>query len=461
MPFMAWTVLSDQRHRSGRVSVTWWCAGSVLIGVGFTLISVSRLVSANLALGLGNAVIMAGALASANSLRIDLGIAWSSKFVGVWTILYAVVQFLVRWLGPGGALQLRLSWVLYLPIVGAILHIVALANRVDRNENSRSARWISRVYTIVAAAMLIRAVAIWTGIIDAPSLESGFDMILLTISLVLAAVIAHIGYVGLAVERSERRELAAALNLGREQESHRLTSQIAQLDRQRSLAVMAYSLGHELTQPLGAISLNAELARRRILTSGPEELTLVELIERVLKNVLRATDIVDRIRLLVVPSKETRKNTNLISVVEEAASLLTQEAQLNRVAIKISFSQPEISVMADPLQLSQVFINLLRNAIQAVQTHVTREAHVQLIVQEPLVSVRVRDTGPGLPPDSQGKVGVPFFTTKPGGMGIGLSVCRSIVEQHGGRFSIENAAGGGAVAEIKLPLATTQASTAS
>lgn len=262
--------------------------------------------------------------------------------------------------------------------------------------------------------------------------------------------IGHFGYVGLALDRSMRREVKTAAALARDEESRRLGEQIAQLDRQRSLGEMSASLGHELNQPLTAILTNAQVARRGLLAGRFDTAQLTEFIDKIIQNTQRASQIIDRIRGFIRPVATRREPVNLVSVTREVIDLVADAAKSRKINLSLAPDGQPVWVTGDSIQLSQIVLNVVRNACEAVSQMTNREIRIAIFNRDGRAILQIRDTGPGLAPEVLSQAGNPFFTTKSSGLGMGLSISRSIAEQHGGTLTIANADSGGAQVDLDL-----------
>ena len=229
-----------------------------------------------------------------------------------------------------------------------------------------------------------------------------------------------------------------------------LESELIHVSRLTELGQMVSALSHEVNQPLSAIGsyLGGAL---RLLRAG-EAGRATEALQKAASQVTRATQIIQRLREFVKKGESLRTAEDIRGTIEEAAALamLGTEGQV-RVMMDIGLAT---WVLIDRVQIAQVLLNLLRNAIEATQGQVRREIALSTIASaEGMLEVRVGDNGPGLSPDIQEKLFLPFNTTKPSGMGLGLSICRSIIEAHGGRIWASDAPGGGTVFHFTLPTA--------
>jgi len=275
---------------------------------------------------------------------------------------------------------------------------------------------------------------------------------LLTLTLLLSAIVGHFGYVGLALDRAMRRELASADERARDEESRRLGSQIAQLDRQRSLGELSASLGHELNQPLTAILTNAQVAKRGLQAGRFDAGQLSDFLDKIIHNTQRASQIIERIRGFIRPSITHREPVNLNLVVAEVAELVADEIYRRQVTLILPTSPAPVLVMGDLIQLSQIILNVVRNSIEALTPMPRREIQITCHFVHGRAILRICDTGPGLTPEVLEQAGKPFFTTKLNGLGMGVSISKSIAAQHGGTLTLANVMNGsGAIAELNLP----------
>ena len=232
-------------------------------------------------------------------------------------------------------------------------------------------------------------------------------------------------------------------------------TEMARMSRVSSMGELTASLAHELNQPLTAIASNAA-AGSRMLAQGPPDVEMFkELLADVSADARRAGAIIHGIHHFVRKSEGARLPVNLNEIVREVLRLLNSDL-LGRTTTVETELEPNLPVVvADPLHLQQVFLNLLMNSLEAMHSIPAEKRRVVVCTKlEPdgFVSVSVRDYGCGLPKDNLDKVFAHFYSTKPNGMGMGLTIVRSIVEAHGGKLSAENTQDG-ARFWFRLPLA--------
>jgi two-component system sensor kinase FixL len=230
----------------------------------------------------------------------------------------------------------------------------------------------------------------------------------------------------------------------RDRRIQELQSELAHVQRLNELGQVVSTLVHEVNQPLTAIS-NYVNACRRLAPTGDQK-RVQSALERIADQADRARQIVQRIREFVNKSDVQMRAESLSQVIEEAVALTRTSIRDTGLTLDIQIGQAGVQVEIDKVQVQQVLFNLLRNAIEAMQEWPRRElAVVTSHVQGGLVEISVADTGPGLPDEVRQKLFQPFVTTKATGMGVGLSVCRTIVEAHQGRLWAEDNPGGGTV----------------
>jgi C4-dicarboxylate-specific signal transduction histidine kinase len=236
---------------------------------------------------------------------------------------------------------------------------------------------------------------------------------------------------------------------------HEAQAQVAHVARVTSLGALSASIAHEVNQPLAAIVSHGEASLRWLNRDVPRLDEVASSIRHVIANGKRASEIVQRVRSLTGKTEQQKSLLNLNQLVEEVMPLVHSEAARHRAQLRLNLAADLPAIHGDPIQLQQVIINLVINAIQAMSA-VEGRPRVAVVATRPdgtdNVLLEVQDTGPGLDPEHAPQIFEAFFTTKPGGMGMGLSICRSIIEAHGGQLSAESPASEpGAIFRCTLP----------
>jgi len=230
----------------------------------------------------------------------------------------------------------------------------------------------------------------------------------------------------------------------RDQRILELQTELAHVQRLNELGQVVSTLVHEINQPLTAIN-NYVNACRRLVTTGDQD-RVRAVLERIADQTNRTREIVKRIRDFVKKRDVQMRAENLSQVIEEAIGLTRASVRDGGLTLTAAVEPPEVRVQIDKVQVQQVLFNLLRNSIEAMQGRPRRELVVATgRVQGGMVEISVADNGPGLPDEVRKRLFQPFVTTKANGMGVGLSVCRAIVESHGGRLWADEHTGKGTV----------------
>lgn len=238
-----------------------------------------------------------------------------------------------------------------------------------------------------------------------------------------------------------------------EAELHQM-AQLHQTARLITLGEMASMLAHELNQPLGAIANYCRGALMRARSGQLSEALAAEALQKAAEQAERAGAIVRRIRAFARQSSPQRQPIDPVTVAREAVELVRGDAQRRGVRIETRWSEALRPICADKILMEQVLVNLLRNAFEAMATVPARQRQVTVAVAEAEEGLvfRVADCGIGISEEVRERLETPFFTTKPDGLGLGLRICRAILESHGGRLALLARPGGGTVAEVWLPL---------
>ena len=249
----------------------------------------------------------------------------------------------------------------------------------------------------------------------------------------------------MAFDVTERNEARARLE--------QTSAELAHAARVSMLGQLAASIAHEVNQPLTAIINYGKSARRWLARPEPDLAELSECLEKIISNGTRAGDVIGRVRSLARKTTPQTEPLDLDDLIDDAIALIQHEARARDVVIH-RYGNADSAVAGDRIQIQQVLVNLLMNGIQAMRDMETRKRELCVSVdatQANHVRVAVQDCGTGFPDGGAVRIFEPFFTTKKEGMGMGLSICRSIIEAQGGRIEASNNIDAGATVAFTLP----------
>lgn len=260
------------------------------------------------------------------------------------------------------------------------------------------------------------------------------------------AVVAFQGaLIMLLLFEQRRRHLA-------EMDSSQRMMELAHVNRFSTAGELSASIAHEINQPLGAILANAETAQLMLQSPAPDLAELREIVGDIWRDDRRASEVVRRLRSFVTKAPFQTQKFDLNDLVAESVEFLSAHARSREITMRCELSRTPLPFYGDPIQLQQVVSNLVLNAMDAVRDmpRAQRAVTVSTSRHRRTAEIRVEDTGPGVPPEVASKIFEPFFSTKDHGMGMGLSIARTIVKAHDGQIDVENR--NGAVFRIRLPL---------
>jgi PAS domain S-box-containing protein len=291
----------------------------------------------------------------------------------------------------------------------------------------------------------IRAGRVWSGEADVRTRDGRTVPLLLRMTPLIDATGRSVGALSVGMDVSERRRADSA--------ARRHQAELADALQLASLGEMAANIAHELNQPLAAIASFASGCARRIRSGGADLEELLVVVDQISEQAIRGGEIIRRIKHLIQHNEPQRDQVDVSTLVRGVAGMLQREMREAEVALRMELTEHLPHVAGDSIQLEQVLLNLVRNAVEAVQGSPggPREVVIAASAARGEVSIEVHDSGPGI--DLDQRVFEPFFTTKHAHLGLGLSISRSIVEAHGGRIGASPRPQGGATFHLTFPAA--------
>jgi PAS domain S-box-containing protein len=260
-------------------------------------------------------------------------------------------------------------------------------------------------------------------------------------------------FVGAVTDITERKRAEEELRQ-KEASLREAQNELAHVSRVTTMGELAASIAHEVNQPLAGIATNANAGLRWLAGESPNLNEAREAIRRIIRDGNRAGEVISRMRALFKKARTAKERLDINEAVEEVVILTQSEMRRNKVALRMELAADLPSVMGDRVQLQQVVVNLILNAIEAMSTLEDRERDLVITTQlgeADEIRVAVQDSGIGLDPNNAERIFDAFHTTKPGGLGMGLSISRSIVERHDGRLWAVSNQGPGATFQFTLP----------
>jgi signal transduction histidine kinase len=267
------------------------------------------------------------------------------------------------------------------------------------------------------------------------------------IALIAAVILAQAGLISAMLTERRRRQLA-------EVQSRQRSAELARVMRFSTAGELTSSIAHEINQPLGSILTNAETAKGILTSPNPDVAELNEIVDDILRDDRRASEVIRRMRSFLTKAPFELKDIDLNDVARESVEFLSTLAVARKVELTRLITQNALPILGDRVQLQQVVLNLVVNGIDAMTDTSTENRIISIRTSrvEEFAELSVSDRGPGIPEAKQKEIFEPFYTSKAQGMGMGLSIVRTIIEAHKGRIWAESPPDGGALFRIRLPL---------
>lgn len=397
LPIMSWVVLAKQ----SRKEVTLWCFGGVLFGLGTLLIGLRPVLPAVFTYTVAIALLWYGLAIKVDALKLALHHKSQAYMLLISGFVYIAIYEFFRSAWPHPTLRFTVGM---LAFIAQCLLIAYWIFAFYKREKLQSLLWLFFTFLAAAALNAIKLLFVVFGYTD-PDVTSGqLDGILTVISGLLLAVVGNFAFVGLYLERAVKEQASI------------LSRQVAQLERQHSIGMMATSFAHELSQPLTSISLDLENIKSQNNVEGIRKEGLNNAIAEIEKALNHSRHLIARIRNYIQPQSTNYQATELVHLLHDVSGIVDFERLKN--GITFNYDVPsEFYVWCDKVEISQIVLNVYRNAIEAMLNSPTRilSVAIQLIGNE--VAIQFKDTGVGISESVKPHLGHAFFTTKDHGLG--------------------------------------------
>lgn len=446
LPLMVWLNLPRPVDRE----VDMWCLGSLMAGAGLVLLAMRPSLPVPIGHHLANTLILGYCACCIQSLRMTLGHPWSAAVWWFWMCMALLFYSgLYEWATH--------AWrgTIFRGVQGCLMiYTATLSWRVFLRMGSVNAVAITSAHLVVGLAFATHSVLTAGELVDPNPFN--FNASMLALIVLITSVVNNLCYVGMRLDLAAHERLQAQQAHQSSKTTQTLESQITQLDRRDRLMIVSGSLAHELNQPLTAATMNAQLAERQWSQSQTASPLLMALLDQVQAGVERTASILQRIRRGNEFQAQPSEKVDLQMVLDRALQQMAPELQQLTVTLSQDLSPQKVWCLGDELGLSQVVVNLLRNALQAMARQPEPRLWVRCWAEQGMVMLAVRDAGPGMSAQMLERWGEAFLSTSDEGMGLGLAISREIVSRHQGQLRLRNHPEGGVEAVVSVPQLATE-----
>lgn len=449
MPAAVWLALRHKRN----AAVSAWCSGGVVFGLGLLLLSRRTQWPEWLTYDLATLLVCAGQFACVQALRLELGQALARR---TWLALL-VAFFTLYEIGAMTDPSRKTQYLVSLACLCAcFLWLARLAWRLAREQGLKSSYWLCAACLPLVLVGVLHWLAVVRGLVPPGSLHSSPGTVGLALMGNLVAMIGSTSFMGLYLERAQSHKPAVVPTHAPTKPNARLARQIAQLERERGMGMVARSVAHELSQPLTSLQLIAEHAELDAEQRPQDHAGLRTHIAQILLHSRQTAQVLKRVRAFTASQEVPLERVDLLALNGQVLDLLQERLRSENVDLKLHAPKAPMWVMGHETQLGVLLVNLYRQAIEASAQSTQRRVVVHLCAQGAHAQLRVHDSGPGLSAQELELVnkarGI-FSPLAVGGRGIGLLMSRKIATEHQGHLTLYNAPTGGTVTELDLPQA--------
>lgn len=446
LPLIVWLSLSGNRNRA----VLFWCAGSLMAAAGILLMGLRASVPGWLSFHVANTLLMSSLVFWSQGLRCFRGQKWGWGLLVFWVLLFgSFYSVLFAWYAPGvRGMGVRLA------LGGLALWTAYEALRTAKTLRTLNAYPIAAAFALLGLAFMVQVLTTGGGGVIPSPFSNTWNASALAMVALVAAVISHFSFVGMVIDLALRTVLKQRTDMLALEQAEKLDSQLMSLERQRRLVLVSGALAHELNQPLTVAMTNAQLMQRMVKGGKMPSEMMIEMLTKMSLSLDRASQILTRIREIKPISADGvhTETLDLRTIIQQSLEQSQLDLEKSHVNVQKLISAEPLWCKVDGVSASQIFVNVIRNAAQAMRDIPDAALTITCQAAADKVWVEIADTGPGLPPDMLDSVGRPFNTTRPEGLGLGLAISRTLAQQFGGVLEIGNRPSGvGAIVTLTLP----------
>lgn len=433
-------------HRTS--SIYYWCIGGLCACFGILFLGFRAHLPVIITYHIANTLILSSFLFWAQSIKCLLKSPWQLHSVGILIatafVYYSAVYIYLEPLTRGLAIRL---------VMGLLaIYVAWLAIKIYKQSRSHNALIIGASYTITGIAFLTY-LFVGGPSSDPSPFSNEWNANFLAITAVLMAAAGHFSYVGMVLDDTKREQTQKKTEAYVLSHFQQLKKKMASIETQHRLRLVAGSLAHELNQPLTVILTHAQIIGQAINAQKAQHETLSVMLKKIGLNIHRVSNILDRIRTIYRAQPEPFTTIDINECIATALEQLDDLIATHHIQIHWKEQLPAPDALGDALQISQVLVNLCRNSIQAMVDTQTRVLHISTHTSASLLTIKISDTGPGMPFNPPEKLKEPFYQSSQQGLGMGLIISQMIVERHHGemRFLNQASIGAGLTVSIDIP----------
>ena len=432
-------------------TIYYWCLGSLFACFGVLLMGFRSYLPVFLTFHIANTLIMCCFIFWAQSLKFLLQKPWQPftviVLVSLAFVYYSIAYSYATPVSRGLAVRFSLGLL--------AVYVAWLSITIYKKTKSHNALIIGFSYAITGLAFFANLITDNTTHEPSP-FSNTWNASFLAITALLMAAAGHFSYVGMILDDTKLEQTQKKTEAYVISHFQQLKKKMASLETQHRLRLVAGSLAHELNQPLTVILTHSQIISRAIATQKAQAETLTVMLDKIAHNIHRVSSILDRIRTIHRAEPDPFTTININDCIATALEQLQDLIERHHIQIEWTPQKPSPDALGDSVQISQVLVNLCRNAVQALEGSATRELAIQTSTSAGLTTIRVSDTGPGMPFDPSQKLKEPFYQSTNQGLGMGLIISQLIIERHQGRMHFINNPSGLSVS-VEIPRQRVQA----